>query len=300
MESALPSLLEVLDLDRVDQGVYVGRPSEDGRNRVFGGHTIAQALAAACFSVEDMPCHSMHAYFVRPGLPGRPTQYEVSAIRDGNSFATRQVVAVQRDEVVLTLSASFHRSTESEAGFSYSAAPPVAPSPESFPDEAARTERLLQSLPPDLHDRVRRTMPVEAIRVDDFAPLPPPEHDPESFQRTRPSRVWMRARADAALPDDINFHRCALAYASDAGALEPSLRAVGASFGDNGLQVASLDHALWFHRPLRFDDWLLFTFESSVVAEGRALSRGSVFDRKGVLVASIAQEGVLRRRSERA
>jgi acyl-CoA thioesterase-2 len=143
-------------------------------------------------------------------------------------------------------------------------------------------------------------MPVETIRVDDFAPLPVPEHHTaESFQRTRPSRVWMRARADHALPDDGNFHRCAFAYASDAGPLEPCMRAAGASFGDNGLQVASLDHALWFHRPLRFDDWLLFVFDSSVVAEGRALSRGSVFDQKGALVASIAQEGVVRKRSER-
>jgi acyl-CoA thioesterase-2 len=296
--SALPNLLEVLDLDRVDQGVYVGRPSEDGRNRVFGGHTISQALAAACFSVDGMPCHSMHAYFVRPGLPGRPTQYEVSAIRDGNSFATRQVVAVQRDEVVLTLSASFHRATEDEAAFSYSIAPPVAGSPDTFPDEAARTERLLQSVPPDLRDLVRRRMPVETIRVDDFAPLPVPEQQQaETFQRTRPSRVWMRARTDMALPDDDNFHRCAFAYASDAGPLEPCMRAAGASFGDNGLQVASLDHSIWFHRPLRFDDWLLFVFESAVVAEGRALSRGSVFDQKRVLVASIAQEGVVRKRA---
>lgn len=291
----LPNLLEVLDLDRVDQGVYVGRPSVDGRNRVFGGHTIAQALAAACFSVGDMPCHSMHAYFVRPGLPGRPTQYEVSAIRDGNSFATRQVVAVQRDEVVLALSASFHQSTPDRA-FSYGAAAPEAPAPESFPPEAERTERLLQIVPPDLRELVRRRMPIETIRVDDFAPLPVPAGEEETFLRTRPSRIWMRARTDVALPDDANFHRCAFAYASDAGPLEPCMRAVGATFGDASLQVASLDHSLWFHRPLRFDDWLLFSLECRAVAEGRALSRGSVFDRDGVLVASIAQEGVVRQR----
>lgn len=291
------SLLELLDLESVAQGVFLGRPSEDGRSRVFGGHTIAQALAAACFSVEDhFACHSLHAYFVRAGLPGRPTEYEVSALRDGSSFATRQVTALQRNEVVLQLIASFQREETSD---SFQLAMPEAPSPESFPDEAARIARMLEIVPPDMRDLVRRKMPVEAIRIDDFAPATPPdtsEAGVAAFQRTRSSRVWMRGRV--ALPDAPNLHRCALAYASDAGPLEPCMRAVGASFVDPTLQIASLDHSVWFHRPLRFDEWLLFSFESVSVGHGRCMSRGTVFDRQGRLVASIAQEGVLRKRVE--
>lgn len=289
MGDAGGDILELLELERVDQGVFMGRPSDDGRSRVFGGHTVAQALAAACFSIDGLTCHSLHAYFVRPGLPGRPTQYEVLAVRDGSAFAIRQVVAVQRDEVVLHLTASFHE--PSDGPFAHSAAMPSTAAPDTFPPEGERTARLLEIVPPELRDMVRRTWPFEQIRVNDFEPASDAE-----LHRTRPSRMWVRART-RELPSDPNLHCCALAYASDAGPLEPCMRAVGASFGDGTLQVASLDHAVWFHRPLRFDDWLLFTHESPSVAGGRAFSRGSVYDPKtSTLVASIAQEGVLRAR----
>jgi len=288
MGEGFPSILELLDLERVEQGVFVGRPSEDGRSRVFGGHTVAQALAAACFSVEGLTCHSLHAYFVRPGIPGRPTHYEVMAVRDGNAFATRQVVAVQRDEVVLHLMASFHEPVKST--FEHRAPMPGVPAPESFPPEEERLARLLEAAPPDLRDLIKHKWPFEMIRINDYHPAADPEE-----QRARPNRTWMRLRGEG-LPEDRNFHCCALAYASDAGPLEPCVRAVGASFGDNSLQLASLDHAVWFHRPIRFDQWTLFVAESPSVAAGRAFSRGSVFDRDGTLVASIAQEGILRSR----
>jgi acyl-CoA thioesterase-2 len=269
--------------------MFLGRPSDDGRSRVFGGHTVAQALAAACFSIEGLVCNSLHALFVRPGLPGRPTQFEVSAVRDGSAFATRQVVAVQRDEVVLHMMASFHAPTPSS--LDYAVTGPGGAAPETFPPEEERITRLLEAVPPELHDTVKRRWPFEQIRVNDFEPAADPE-----AQRTRPGRIWMRARG-RELPKDPNFHCCALTYASDAGPLEPCLRAVGASFADNALQVASLDHAVWFHRPVRFDEWTLFVLESPSVSAGRAFSRGQVFDRKGTLVASIAQEGVLRQRT---
>lgn len=289
MGAGSSDLLELLDLERVDQGVFVGRPSDDGRSRVFGGHTVAQALAAACFSIEGLTCHSLHAYFVRPGLPGRPTQYEVSAVRDGSAFATRQVVAVQRDEVVLHLMASFHE--PAKGTLEHSAVMPSVAAPETFPPEEERIARLLEAVPPDMRELVKHRWPFEQIRVNDFEP----EADPE-LARTRASRIWVRARTHE-LPSDGNFHCCALAYASDAGPLEPCMRAVGASFGDSALQVASLDHAVWFHRPVRFDEWLLFVLESPSVSAGRGFSRGSVFDQKGALIASIAQEGVLRQRA---
>jgi acyl-CoA thioesterase-2 len=280
-------LLSLLDLRNVDKGVFSGPPSSDTRSRVFGGQVLAQALAAACFTApEGWPCHSLHAYFLRPGKPGRPIDYEVAAMRDGQSFATRKVVAVQRDEVNLELIASFQ---QDEPAPEHQPDMPDVPPPESFPSEEARTEELLQTAPPELREQIAVRRPIEMIRVDAF----------DLRDRTRtvaPIRTWMRVRSK--LVDDPNLHRCALAYASDMGALQPALRAIGARVGDSSLQVASLDHALWFHRPFRFDEWLLFVFEPVSVAAGRGLSRGSIWSRDGRLVASLAQEAVMRTRSE--
>lgn len=287
MDTATAELLELLDLQTVGQGVFAGAPAPDGRARVFGGQVLAQALAAACFTApEGWACHSLHAYFLRPGKPGRPIDYEVAAMRDGQSFATRKVVAVQRDEVNLELIASFERDG---GGAAYQGAMPEVPPPESYPEEDERTAKLLETAPPEYREYLARKRPIESIRVDarDFSDRSP---------SAAPIRTWMRVRSP--LMDDPNLHRCALAYASDLGALEPSLRAIGAGFGDGAMQVASLDHALWLHRPFRFDDWLLFVFEPVSVAAGRGLSRGSVWSRDGQLVASLAQEGVMRARDE--
>ena len=282
-------LLGLLDLRNVDKGIFSGAPAQDPRARVFGGHVLAQALAAACFTApEGWPCHSLHAYFLRPGKPGRPIDYEVAAMRDGSSFATRKVVAVQRDEVNLELIASFQ---QDEPAPEHQPTMPETPPPESFPGEEERTAQMLEMAPPALREQVARRRPVEMIRVE-------PRSFTDRAPVVAPIRTWMRTRSP--LMDDPNLHRCALAYASDMGAIEPALRAIGANFGDGAMQVASLDHALWFHRPFRFDDWLLFVFEPVSVAGGRGLSRGSVWSRDGRLVASIAQEGVMRTRSETA
>ncbi len=278
-------LLAILDLRTLEKGMFSGPPAEDERSRVFGGHVLAQALAAACFTAPpDWPCHSLHAYFLRPGKPGRPIDYEVMAMRDGSSFSTRKVVAVQRDEVNLEMIASFERD---EGGAEHQEPMPDTPLPETFPPEAERLARMLEGAPPELREQMQRKRPIEGIRVDarDFRDRTP---------SAGPIRTWMRVRG--TLMDDPNLHRAALTYASDMGMLEPSLRAIGTSFGDPSLQVASLDHAVWFHRPFRFDDWLLFVFETSSVAAGRGLSRGRVYARDGRLVASIAQEGVMRKR----
>ncbi len=287
MDAPASELLELLDLQSVAQGVFVGPPAQDMRARVFGGHVLAQALAAACFSVEGLPCHSLHAYFLRPGKPGRPIEYEVLAMRDGQSFTTRKVVALQRDEVILELVGSF---AHDDPGREHQAAMPETPLPESFPGEEERLARALEQAPPELHELVRQKRPIEMIHVDERAMGEAPS--------TAPIRRWMRVRG--RLLDDPNLHRCALAYASDMGALEPSMRALGAAFGDSSMQVASLDHALWFHRPFRFDEWLLFVFESVSVAGGRGFNQGAVYSRDGRRVASIAQEGVMRKRSEQA
>jgi len=290
MDPSTEELLTLLDLRSGGQGVFTGPPSRDERVRVFGGQVVAQALAAACFTLDGPVCHSLHAYFLRPGKPGRPTDYEVSAMRDGQSFAQRKVVAVQRDEVTLELTASFSDELPAADGWpQYQPVMPEVDAPDTFPDEATRTAALLEKAPPEVREWMSRPRPIESIRIGsrDLA---------DSTPSSAPTRTWMRVRS--ALVDDPNLHRCALAYASDMGALEPSLRSIGGGFGDSRIQVASLDHAVWFHRPFRFDDWLLFEFTALAVARGRGLSRGSVWNRDGKLVASIVQEGLMRPRAE--
>jgi acyl-CoA thioesterase-2 len=277
-------VLDLLDLQSVGQGQFLGPPAQDGGPRVFGGHVVAQALAAASFTVDGRPCHSLHAYFLRPGKPGRPIEYEVSSMRDGNSFAARKVVAVQRDELILELTASFDVGS---LGPEHRTAMPDAPLPETYPAEAERDAAAKAGVPPEVQQHAFRRWPMEVIRVNARA------FDSHTVD-SEPVRVWMRMRGE--LPADRNLHRCALAYASDLGALEPTMRAIGAAFADTQLQVASLDHAVWFHRDFRFDDWLLFVFDSTSVASGRGFNRGSVFRRDGVLVASIAQESLARPR----
>jgi acyl-CoA thioesterase-2 len=280
-------LLDLLDFQVLGQGVFSHAPApSQGPEfpRLFGGQILAQALAAACQTVpEGLCCHSLHAYFVRPGKPGRPIEYEVAAIRDGQNFVLRKVMAVQRDELDCELTASFERP---RSGPEYRLSMPEAPDPESFPDEAERIARLIEAAPEFAKNWMKRPTPIEFIQID-----PPP---PAGEVVVGPVRTWARARGK--LHDDPNLHCCALAYASDMGALHPSMRAIGAVVHDPKLQVASLDHALWFHRPFRFDQWHLFVFESDSVAGGRGFNRGSVFDRQGVLVASIAQEGLMRNR----
>jgi acyl-CoA thioesterase-2 len=280
-------LLDMLDFQALGQGVFsYAPPASRGPEfpRLFGGQLLAQALAAACQTVpEDLSCHSLHAYFVRPGKPGRPIEFEVAAIRDGQNFVLRKVMAVQRDELDCELTASFERP---RSGPEFRRSMPDVPDPESFPAEAERTARLVEAAPEIAKAWLKRPSPIEFIQID---PAPPAG---ESV--IAPVRTWARARGP--LPSDPNLHCCALAYASDMGALHPSLRAIGAVVHDPRLQVASLDHALWFHRPFRFDEWHLFVFESDSVAGGRGFNRGSVFDRRGVLVASIAQEGLMRER----
>jgi acyl-CoA thioesterase-2 len=290
MDGMADELLALLDLQDAGEGTFIGPPSGDGWIRVFGGQLLGQALAAASFTVGETPCHSLHAYFLRPGKPGRPTEYEIAAMRDGQSFATRNVVGVQRDEVTFQLVASFQQQPTGTPGPEHQLQMPDVPPPESFPDEDTRIAQMLEQAPDELKAQVSRKRPIEMIRTGALGLGADPKTGPSSG----PTRTWMRTRGK--LFDDPNLHRCALAYASDMGPIEPCLRATGGRFGDITMQVASLDHALWFHRPFRFDDWLLFSFESASVSAGRGFSRGSVFDREGRLVASVAQEAIMRAR----
>lgn len=283
-----PTLMTLLDLQSSGEGVFSGPPAPSrgmARTRVFGGQVLAQGLAAACFTLPpDVPCHSLHAYFARPGIPGRPIDYEVSAMRDGQSFVLRNVAAVQRDELTCQLLVSFGRDTP---GPEYYPPMPQTPAPESFPPEAERLERLLEKALPIQRVMLQQRSPIESIAVD-FV----------DWTDTTPARGTVRGwfRVREKLADDPRLHQCALAFASDMGLLGPSVRAIGGSFGDPELQIASLDHALWFHRPFEWNDWFLFVFESLSVAGGRGLSRASIYARAGQLVASVAQEGLMRKR----
>lgn len=285
MDDAVAELLEQLDVQSQGQGVFIGAPARDLSPRVYGGQLLGQSLAAASFTAPpDWPCHSLHAYFVRPGKPGRPIEYEVAAMRDGQRFATRKVVALQRGEVIVELIASFE---QAEPGPDSQRPMPDVPPPESFPPEPERLAEQLACAQPERRAYLERKRPIEHIEIDPRAP-----------GGRAPSRApvhhWARLRA--ALPNDPILQRCVLAYASDAVALEPSLRAVGAAHFDPELQIASLDHAVWFHRPPRLDDWLLYTFENISVSSGRGLSLGTIHTRDGQHVASVAQEGLMRKR----
>jgi acyl-CoA thioesterase II len=280
-------LLRLFDLQSVGQGVFSGPPSQATafRTRVFGGQLLGQALAAASFTVSgDVLAHSLHAYFARPGIPGRPIDYEVTALRDGQSSAIRNVAGVQRDELVFQLTASFGPDHE---GADFQSSMPDTPGPETFASFEERKAKFLERAKPERRAHLLSS-PFDVISID----LPDFE---ETLPKPTRTRTW--ARLHESLPNDPVLHRCVLAYASDMGLLGVSVLASGASFSDPELQIASLDHALWFHRPFVWDGWLLFVAESNSVAGGRGFSRGAVYTQDGKLVVSLAQEGIIRKRN---
>jgi acyl-CoA thioesterase-2 len=280
--AALDMLLSILDLERLEQNLFRGASPADGWQRVFGGQVIGQGLKAAQATVEHRPCHSLHAYFLRAGDPSQPIVYEVDRIRDGKSFSTRRVVAIQHGEAIFSMAASFHRA---EPGLSHQATMPDVPSPDELPGEEELRARLLPSLPEPIQAYWRRERPIELRPVDLARYLEPRARDPRQM-------VWMRATG--TLPDDPALHQCVLAYASDFTLLDTALIAHGRTLFDPTLQMASLDHALWLHAPFRADEWLLYVQDSPAGHGARAFCRGAIFDLDGRLVASAAQEGLIR------
>lgn len=289
MSRAIDDLLAVLDLERLERDLFRGRSPQAGWQRVFGGQVIGQALVAACKTVDvhAFRPHSLHAYFLLGGDPQVPILYEVDRIRDGRSFATRRVVAVQHGRAIFAMSASFHAD---EPGFEHAAPMPQVPPPESLPSEAEIKSGVLPLMPDPVRAYYERERPIELRPVEfrrylDRAPLEP------AFN------VWIRATG--RLPDDPAIHQCVLAYASDMTLLDASLVAHGRTVFERSIQAASLDHALWFHRPFRADEWLLYAQDSPSAHGARGFSRGLVFARDGTLVASVAQEGLIRERDDR-
>jgi acyl-CoA thioesterase II len=286
--SATQDLLGTLDLERLEVNLFRGRSPQTGWQRVFGGQVIGQALVAALRTVEDRPAHSLHGYFMLPGDPKVPIIYEVDRIRDGRSFTTRRVVAIQHGRAIFGMAASFHADEE---GFSHQARMPDVPTPDQLPSEAEIKAKAMAIMPDAVRRYYERERPIE-LRPVEFSRYLGVKSDEAKFH------VWIRATG--RLPDDIAIHQCVLAYASDMALLDSTLIPHGRTVFEKTIMAASLDHALWFHRPFRADDWLLYAQDSPNMSGARGFARGLIFTSDGTLVASVAQEGLLRERSERA
>jgi acyl-CoA thioesterase II len=286
VSKALDELIDLLDLEELEVNLFRGRSPQENRQRVFGGQVAGQALVAACRTVERGSVHSLHAYFLRPGDPKVPIVYQVDRIRDGKSFTTRLVVAIQHGKAIFQLSASFQ---PVEPGLEHQDAMPPAPDPESLPTWNERIAPILPKIPPEMRVWLTRERPID-LRYDGDVAIWSAEPRPPSQQ------VWMRA--DGALPDELALHQVVVAYASDMTLLDTSLLPHGVAWADDQFQVASLDHAMWFHRPFRADEWLLYDLHSPTAAGARGFTLGRIFTRDGKLAVSVAQEGLIRRRSK--
>lgn len=280
-------LVRLLDLEPLEVNIYRGRNRDIGTGRIYGGQVLAQALVAAQRTVdEDRPVHSMHGYFILPGDLSAPVVYFVDRLRDGRSFTTRRVTAIQHGRTIFNLSASFH---VREPGLEHQSAMPEVPPPEELPSEVDLIRAQADRIPPHLRAILTQDRPIDfrpVERLDFFDPTP----------REPIRRFWFRSVG--SVPDDAELHQAVLAYASDYGLLGAVLQPHGLSVRSHGLQVASLDHALWFHAPFRVDRWLLYAIDAPVAAGARGFARGSIFTQDGRLVASVAQEGLTRVRED--
>jgi len=286
VEHRVDDLLKLIDLEPIEVNIYRGRNRDIGSGRVFGGQVLAQALIAARRTVDGpREAHSLHGYFILPGDLEAPIIYFVDRLRDGRSFTTRRVTAIQHGNAIFNLSASFQ---VSESGIEHQTAMPDVPPPESLKPELERIREMADRIPDELRGVLTQDRPI------DFRPVAPT--DPFSPEPGPPLRhMWLRAMG--RLPDEPVVHQATLAYASDYGLLGTVLLPHGLSIRSAGMQVATLDHAIWYNRPFRADEWLLYTMESPVAAGARGFTRGTVHTRDGSLVASVAQEGLVRRRA---
>ena len=287
MSSALQDVLAILDLEPLEVNLFRGRSPQSRWQRVFGGQVIGQALVAACRTVEDVakrPPHSLHAYFLLGGDPKVPIIYEVDRIRDGKSFTTRRVMAIQHGHAIFSMEVSFHGAEE---GLSHQFPMPDVPKPDALPNEAEVRDRVLSLMPDPVRRYYDRERPIE---------LRPVEYGRYLGEKLEGGRFHMWIRATERLPDEPAIHQCVLAYASDMTLLDAALIPHGRTVFHQDIMAASLDHALWFHRPFRADEWLLYAQDSPNLSGARGFSRGLIFALDGTLVASVAQEGLLRQR----
>lgn len=283
MNPVIADLLRLLRLERIEDNIFRGESHDIGGDQVFGGQVVGQALSAAHHTVESGQriAHSLHAYFLRRGDVRAPIVYEVDRARDGGSFSVRRVVAIQHGRPILNLAASFHKREE---GLEHQAEMPAVQGPERLADVTQVAPDVLARLPEKLRRYLLEKRPFE------FRPVRPVDYTRRSVEPVK--HLWIRA-VDR-LPDDPSLHQTLLAYVSDYELLGTCILPHGITFGQGNLQMASLDHALWFHRPFRVDDWLLYACDSPNASGARGLARGQLFTRDGTLVASAAQEGLIR------
>ncbi len=284
MADVLQRLVALLQLERLDDDLYRGESQDLGFGHLFGGQVLGQALSAAQGSVpEGRAVHSFHSYFLRAGDLTIPVIYEVANLRDGGSFSARRVNAIQHGRPIFFMTASFQAP---EPGPDHQIAMPEAPEPLSYPSQRELAEQLRDKLPAAMVEKFLENVAIE-VRVAE---------DPRMVGRdTTPTRqVWMRA--NGALPDDPHIHRCLLAYASDLNFLATACKPHGLTPFSPGLKLATIDHAMWYHRPFRFDDWVLFDIDCPTTVNSRGLVRGQFFNRAGELIATAQQEGLMRQR----
>lgn len=281
MNEPLRKLVGLLELEKIEENVFRGRNEPARMGRLFGGQVAAQALSAACHTEDKWLPHSLHGYFLRGGDPKIPVLFTVDRIRDGSSFATRRVVAVQHGQAIFNAAVSFHKE---EPGFEHQDPMPESPEPAQLKSWQDRAREEPDRIPPHMREWMLAERAIE-VRTS----------EPPSWLSTEPSRrpnlVWLRANGE--LPDDPVVHRCLLMYASDMGFVD-NLYRPHRQPGPRNLMMASLDHALWFHRSFRIDDWLLYVQESPIAYGARGFARGVIYTRDGTLVASAAQEGLMR------
>jgi acyl-CoA thioesterase-2 len=283
MGEPLDELLALLELETLEVNLFRGLSPDEDRQRVFGGQVAAQALTAAGRTVgDDRGVHSLHSYFLRPGDPNVPIVYEVDRIRDGRSFTTRRVVAIQHGEAIFNLAASFQIH---ETGPDHQDPMPDVPDPDSLPTFKERIEPYLDRFGPDFAEWLVRERPIDSRPVEDPRWLDPKPRPPEQD-------VWIRA--NGALPDDPLLHACVVAYASDLTLLDTAMFPHAISYKEDHYQIASLDHAMWFHRPFRSDEWLLYHQKSPSAHGARGLAEGAIFCLDGTLAVTVIQEGLMR------
>jgi acyl-CoA thioesterase-2 len=284
MSAAVQELLAVLDLEQLEVNLFRGLSPQVGWQRVFGGQVIGQALVAAVRTVEGRAPHSLHAYFLLPGDPKVPIIYDVERTRDGRSFTTRRVKAIQHGQPIFTMSASFH---SDEEGLTHQAKMPDVPDPDTLPTDRDVRERILPTMPDPVRRYYERERPIE---------LRPVEYGRYLGQKFEDGKFNVWIRATDRLPDDPAIHQCVLAYASDMTLLDTALVPHGRTLFEKEFMPASLDHAMWLHRPFRADEWLLYAQDTPNASGARGFARGLIFSRDGTLVASVAQEGLVRLR----
>ncbi|MDX6910799.1 acyl-CoA thioesterase II [Hafnia paralvei] len=286
MSQALKNLLDLLDLEKIEEGIYRGQSEDLGLRQVFGGQVVGQALYAAKQTVPlERNIHSFHSYFLRPGDSSQPIIYDVENLRDGNSFSARRVKAVQHGKPIFFMTASFQTAEE---GFEHQNVMPEVPAPESLKSESEIANSMAHLIPESVREKFTCEKPLEMRPVTFHNPLMGTVEEPIR-------NVWFKANGE--MPDDPRIHQYLLGYASDFNFLPTALQPHGKGFLEPGMQVATIDHSMWFHRPFRLDDWLLYAVESTSASGARGFVRGQFYNRAGELIASTVQEGVIRQRS---